>query len=31
MEQKEKVVYMCFSTDIIHDGHITIIDRAAKL
>ena len=31
MEQKEKVVYMCFSTDIIHDGHMTIIDRAAKL
>lgn len=31
MEQKKKTVYMCFSTDIIHDGHISIIDRAAKL
>lgn len=26
-----KNVYMCFSTDIIHGGHINIIDMAAKL
>lgn len=24
-------VYMCFSTDIIHSGHINIIDKASKL
>lgn len=29
--EKEKIVYMCFSTDIIHGGHIAIIDKAAKL
>jgi len=28
---KEKSVYMCFSTDIIHTGHINIINKAAKL
>jgi phosphoenolpyruvate phosphomutase len=26
-----KQVYMCFSTDIIHNGHINIIQRAAEL
>lgn len=26
-----KKVYMCFSTDIIHTGHINIIERAAEL
>lgn len=26
-----KTVYMCFSTDIIHSGHINIINRAAEL
>ena len=26
-----KKVYMCFSTDIIHNGHIKIIGRAAEL
>lgn len=26
-----KTVYMCFSTDIIHSGHINIIDRARQL
>lgn len=30
-EKKEKEVYMCFSTDIIHGGHINIIEKAAKL
>lgn len=27
----EKTVYLCFSTDIIHGGHISIIQRAARL
>lgn len=27
----EKVVYMCFSTDMIHSGHIEIIRKAGKL
>ena len=27
----EKAVYLCFSTDIIHGGHIAIIQKAAKL
>ena len=27
----EKTVYMCFSTDIIHGGHIAIIKKAQKL
>lgn len=26
-----KTVYMCFSTDMIHSGHIAIIDKAASL
>ncbi len=28
---EEKTVYMCFSTDMIHSGHIAIIKKAAKL
>lgn len=28
---ENRTVYMCFSTDIIHSGHIAIIRRAAKL
>lgn len=31
LKNKEKTVYMCFSTDIIHSGHIDIIRKAAKL
>ena len=27
----EKIVYMCFSTDMIHSGHIAIIRKAEKL
>lgn len=27
----KKTVYMCFSTDVIHGGHINIINKAAKL
>ena len=27
----KKSVYMCFSTDVIHGGHINIINKAAKL
>ena len=30
-EIESRTVYMCFSTDIIHGGHITIIKRAQKL
>lgn len=30
-EIESRTVYMCFSTDIIHGGHITIIKKAAKL
>lgn len=30
-EIENRKVYMCFSTDIIHSGHINIINRAAKL
>lgn len=30
-EAESKTVYMCFSTDIVHSGHITIIKRAQKL
>ena len=26
-----KTVFMCFSTDIIHGGHIRIVQEAAKL
>ena len=29
--KEEKIVYLCFSTDIIHGGHIAIIQKAAKL
>jgi len=29
--KKEKIVYMCMSTDIIHGGHIKIINNAKKL
>lgn len=31
LEKKEKTVYMCFSTDMIHSGHIQIIKNAQKL
>ena len=35
MEDKEnmskKTVYMCFSTDMVHSGHIEIIKKAAEL
>lgn len=30
-EVKSRTVYMCFSTDIIHGGHISIIKRAERL
>ena len=30
-EIENRIVYMCFSTDIIHGGHIAIIRKAAKL
>ena len=30
-KRTEKTVYLCFSTDIIHGGHIAIIQRAARL
>ena len=30
-EIENRTVYMCFSTDIIHSGHIAIIRKAAKL
>ena len=30
-EVSSRTVYMCFSTDIIHGGHIAIIKKAAKL
>ena len=30
-ENKEKIVYMCMSTDVIHGGHIKIINNAKKL
>lgn len=30
-ESKEKIVYMGFSTDMVHSGHIAIIQKAAKL
>jgi len=29
--KKNKTVYMCFSTDIIHGGHISIIEKASEL
>lgn len=30
-EIESKTVYMCFSTDMVHSGHIEIIQKAAKL
>ena len=27
----KKTVYMCFSTDMVHSGHIEIIKKATKL
>ena len=30
-EIKSRLVYMCFSTDILHGGHIAIINKAKKL
>ena len=27
----KKTVYMCFSTDVIHGGHISIIQKASGL
>ncbi len=30
-EVENKTVYMCFSTDILHSGHISIINKAARL
>ena len=30
-EAERKTVYLCFSTDVIHGGHISIIAKAAKL
>ena len=30
-DSKSKIVYMCFSTDVIHSGHIAIIKKAQKL
>lgn len=30
-EVKDRTVYMCFSTDIIHGGHISIIKKAQRL
>jgi len=30
-EENEKTVYMCMSTDVIHGGHINIINKAKKL
>ena len=31
MEKQDKIVYMCMSTDVIHGGHIRIINSAKKL
>lgn len=31
METEKKTVYMCFSTDMLHSGHIAIIRKAEKL
>lgn len=30
-EAKERIVYMCFSTDVVHSGHIAIMRRARRL
>ena len=29
--KKNKIVYMAFSADILHEGHINIIKKASKL
>ena len=31
VKNEEKTVYMCMSTDVIHGGHIAIINKAKKL
>lgn len=31
MNEKKKTVYICFSTDVIHGGHTSIIQKAAEL
>ena len=31
MKKEDKIVYMCMSTDVIHGGHIAIINKAKKL
>ena len=31
MSKSKKIVYMSFSTDVIHGGHISIIEKASKL
>ena len=31
MEKKMKTVYTCFCTDVIHEGHLNIIEAAHKL
>jgi len=31
MSKQDKIVYMCMSTDVIHGGHIAIINKAKKL
>ena len=31
MKKKNKIVYMAFSADILHEGHINIINKASKL
>ncbi len=30
-EQEEKTVYICFSTDILHGGHLAVLNKAAAL
>lgn len=30
-EAKDRTVYLCFSTDLLHSGHISLINRAARL
>lgn len=31
MQQREKTVYLCFASDVLHGGHIAIIRKAARL
>ena len=31
LNEKNKIVYMAFSADILHEGHINIINKASKL